>query len=319
MSILYGIVAGLSIICTLICLFVIKKKDKWFILFFSFVCISNIGSFILSISSNVQVALIGNTISYFANVFLPPIMIATVLAICNIKIPKWTYIVALSLGLLMFMLSATQLTPLGWFYTSTEIYKHDGCTVLIKDYGPLHFLHTIYITIYVLIMLFISIFTIVKGTIKKYYTHRHAIFLSLIFAINYLVWIIQRMIPAFDFDLLPITYFLSIILLMALNWIIQDYALLHEYGAKENLKNGKINLNIASAEDKLNYILSTRSDIKLTSREKEVFLKIIENKKRKEIASELYVSENTVKTHTKKIFEKFGIKSREEIENLINN
>lgn len=316
MSILYGILAFLSVLCSLLCILVIKKKNFWFVLFFTLVCITNVGAFILSISSNVQLALIGNTISYFGNVFIPPIMVATVLSICNIKVPKWLYIVAFSLGALVFGLAATQLTPLGWFYKDAEIIKQSGCTLLDKEYGPLHFIHTIYISLYVLIMIAISVLTIIKGTIKKYYTHRHAIFLTLILSINYLVWIIQRIIPGFDFDLLPVTYFLSIILLMALNWIIQDYALLHEYGVKNCLKEGKINIKCATAQEKMEYILTLKADIKLTTREKDVLIRIIENKKRKEIADELVVSENTIKTHTKNIFEKLHISSREELESL---
>lgn len=316
MSILYGVIAVLSIICTLFCLFVLKKKDLYFILFFALVCITNIGAFVLSISTNEQLALIGNTISYFGNVFLPPVMIATVLKMCNIKVPKFINFIALSLGLIIFFLASTQLTNLGWFYTSVSIYQHAGCTILIKEYGPLHIVHTIYITLYILLMLFISVLTIIKGTIKKYYTHRHAIFIALIFAINYLVWIIQKFIPSFDFELLPISYFVSIILFMALNWIIQDYTLLHEYGVKENMKEGKINFNVASAEQKVEYITSCKPEIKLTSREKDVLLMIFKNKKRKEIAVELFVSENTVKTHIKNIFDKFGVSSREELDNI---
>lgn len=317
MSILYGIIAGLSVLCSILCLFLIKKKNTLFVLFFTLVCINNVGAFIVSISSSEQMALFGNTISYFGNVFLPPIMVATVLSICNIKIPRWIYISALSLGVVMFVVAATQLTPLGWFYKSVNIVKHHGCTILNKNYGPLHFIHTIYVTLYVIATIVISIYTIIKGTIKKYYTHRHAIFLTLILSFNYLVWILQRIIPGFDFDLLPITYFLSILLLIALNWIIQDYVLLHEYGAKETLKEGKINIKYATTQDKVEYLITHKCHVKLTIREKEILTKILENKKRKEIASELVVSENTIKTHIKNLFEKFDVSSREELENLL--
>jgi DNA-binding NarL/FixJ family response regulator len=51
----------------------------------------------------------------------------------------------------------------------------------------------------------------------------------------------------------------------------------------------------------------------LTNREMEVFKEIIINKKRKDIAEELCVSENTVKKHTSNIFMKLGVSSRADI------
>lgn len=318
MSVLYGIIAGLSVICSLLCLFLIKKKHFLFVLFFTLVCITNVGCFIVSITDNLHIALVGNTISYFGNVFLPPIMLATVLSICNIKIPKWVDICAFFLAVVMFGLASTQLTELNLFYKEVVLEEHYGCTILNKEYGPLHVAHTIYITLYVLVTISVSIYTIIKGTIKKYYTHRHAIFLTLILGFNYLVWLVQKLVPGFVFDLLPITYFLSIVFLITLNWIIQDYALLHEYGAKENLREGKINIKYAKVEEKVEYLLTHRCDNKLTTREKEILTKILENKKRKQIADELVVSENTVKTHIKNLFDKLNVNSREELENLFN-
>ena len=51
----------------------------------------------------------------------------------------------------------------------------------------------------------------------------------------------------------------------------------------------------------------------LTSREVEAFMKLIINHKRKEIAEELCVSENTVKKHVSNIIAKLDVSSRNEI------
>ena len=52
---------------------------------------------------------------------------------------------------------------------------------------------------------------------------------------------------------------------------------------------------------------------KLTAREREVLGFLLENKKRKEIADELFVTENTIKKHTTHIYEKLGVSSRSEL------
>ena len=51
----------------------------------------------------------------------------------------------------------------------------------------------------------------------------------------------------------------------------------------------------------------------LTQRETDVLKLLLENKKRKEIAEELFVSENTVKKHTAHIYEKLEIADRSEL------
>ena len=51
----------------------------------------------------------------------------------------------------------------------------------------------------------------------------------------------------------------------------------------------------------------------LKKREKEVFEKLLEDKKRKEIADELCITENTVKKHISSIFAKFEITTRSEL------
>ena len=55
----------------------------------------------------------------------------------------------------------------------------------------------------------------------------------------------------------------------------------------------------------------------LTERESEIAGLLLRGKTYKMIASELYLSENTIKTHIKNIYSKFNIKSRMELVNLM--
>ena len=52
---------------------------------------------------------------------------------------------------------------------------------------------------------------------------------------------------------------------------------------------------------------------RLSSREKDVLEKLFQNKRRKEIADELYITENTVKKHISSIFIKLEIENRSEL------
>ncbi|AJD91691.1 LuxR family transcriptional regulator [Jeotgalibacillus malaysiensis] len=48
----------------------------------------------------------------------------------------------------------------------------------------------------------------------------------------------------------------------------------------------------------------------LTKREKEVFTLLLEDKITKEIASELFISEKTVRNHISNVIQKLGVKGR---------
>ena len=62
--------------------------------------------------------------------------------------------------------------------------------------------------------------------------------------------------------------------------------------------------------------LEKRMPEKLTNQEQNVCNAIIEGKTNKEIASELFVSLSTVKTHVNNIYKKLNVKTREELKNL---
>ena len=56
----------------------------------------------------------------------------------------------------------------------------------------------------------------------------------------------------------------------------------------------------------------------LSNREQSVLQKILEDKKRKDIAEELFITENTVKKHISNIFAKLGVSNRHELLEKIN-
>lgn len=60
------------------------------------------------------------------------------------------------------------------------------------------------------------------------------------------------------------------------------------------------------------------ADHRLTVREREIIEHLYSGKTNAVIASELYISQNTVKTHVKNIYEKLGVSSRMELSYLIN-
>ncbi|MGN1196739.1 MAG: response regulator transcription factor [Acetatifactor sp.] len=55
----------------------------------------------------------------------------------------------------------------------------------------------------------------------------------------------------------------------------------------------------------------------MSSREKDVLQRILQDKKRKEIAEELFITENTVKKHISSIFSKLEIESRNELSDRV--
>ncbi|MDR1422693.1 MAG: LuxR C-terminal-related transcriptional regulator [Coriobacteriales bacterium] len=55
----------------------------------------------------------------------------------------------------------------------------------------------------------------------------------------------------------------------------------------------------------------------MTPREEEVFELLFKGHSRSYISESLFISENTVKAHTKNIYRKLGIHSRHELEKII--
>ena len=116
--------------------------------------------------------------------------------------------------------------------------------------------------------------------------------------------------------MLSVSYFMSELVFFFVYLIMYDYLRLRNAPAVEE----RLGIDIATMpmETKIGKILfHMKADEPLTARERELLELILQNKKRKDIAVEMLLSENTIKTYTRTLYAKIGVTSREELNALL--
>ena len=170
-------------------------------------------------------------------------------------------------------------------------------------------------------MIAIIIYTAVKKTVVSV---KHSVFLAFVVIGNIAIWLIENSISA-GFEFMSISYIITEGLILFLYGILQDYGL----AATQGISAGSVVVqpetvqtvsddqatNIRYFEqEQIDVIFEGWDDIRsLSQREKEVLRLIMQNKKRKDIADVLFVTESTIKKHTSSIFKKLNINNRSEL------
>ena len=133
------------------------------------------------------------------------------------------------------------------------------------------------------------------------------------------LWCIQKIIP-WSFELLSAIYPISAFAFLCVWLMLQDYVHrrdLPTYSPEEQRRLG-VQITTMSMEEKLGKVLSfVNAEVPLSIREREILEMILAGKKRKEIADEIHLSENTVKTYTRTLYGKLNISCREELYELL--
>ena len=96
--------------------------------------------------------------------------------------------------------------------------------------------------------------------------------------------------------------------------MLQDYIRINEIPVYSHKEQEKLRDDISTIpmKEKIKKVLFFVHEGEiLCSREKEILELILANKKRKDIASELYLYENTIKTYTRILYSKLGVTCRE--------
>lgn len=302
-SFIYGICTVLSLLfaggyCALV-----RKKENWLIWLYFSVFVANLGYFTLSISKTLEEALLANRLAYLGCVFLPLFMLMTIAKVCHLRVSKIWLGVFIGISTAVFLVVASQ-GYLDLYYREVSLVFIGGAAKLVKVYGPLHNLYYIYLFFYFAMMIGIISYAVAK---KKVASGKHAGLLVAVVLLNIAIWLVEQLIN-WDFEFLAVSYIASELLLLFLYGMIQDYEAIAEHNGLVVSTFGGI--PVVSMEQAIKAL----PEISLLSvREKEVLEKMLADKKRKEIAEELYITENTVKKHISSIFTKLHITSREEL------
>lgn len=292
--IIYGIACFVSLIL-IICSCRIRNRDIKLILLSVFVFLCNAGYLFMSISRTLEGALMGNRIAYLGSVFLIMFMLLIIMDVCGVKPVKAVNVLLICISSAVYLITATcGITDI--YYKDVDLVIINGTAKLIKEYGPMHNVYYMYVFLMFLAMIVVILNSVLK---KKEIVGKYAAFCAAAVLGNIGVWFSEQFLSE-DFEFLSISYVLTEMLLFFMHSIMHDI--------NENYsQNG--------CEDVSCYYDSPVMEL-LTSREREVAVFLLQDRKRREIAEEMGITEHTVKKHTSNIFSKLGVGSRNELINL---
>ena len=295
-------------------LILVQNKEFWLTMLYICVSVVNLGYLLLSLANTVAFAIFGNDVAYLGSTFLSMCMFLTIVRLCGFEIKKTHVATCVSLGAVMFAIIATS-GILPWYYRSVSIEIIDGAAKLVKEYGVLHPLYMVYLLTYFIAMIVTILHSVRKKKIGK---PKFAGFIAGVVCGNIVVWLFEKLVD-WEYEFLSVTYIVSELLLLLVYWMLQDYV----YKADLPQASGeeKVSVIFVSSEecaDKMKAILSRLPEgTTLTARQIDILEGILAGKTRKEMAVDLHLSENTVKTHTTTLFKILQVTSREEIFSLL--
>ena len=315
MVITYAVMAVIATILLLGYCGLVRKKEPWLLLLYVCVTVVNVGYFLLSISKTVEFAIFANDLVYLGSVFLSTSMLFTIAKLCGFTLKKNVIIISLLIDVAMFAIIATSgFLPL--YYKEVTLVFVDGAAKLEKVYGVLHPTYLFYLLAYFVAMVACILQSVRKKMIAS---QKYAVLLTAIVFGNIAVWLVEKFIP-WNFEFLSVSYLFSEIVLLGLYWMLQDYirADLVPKPSPAEVRVAAIDIATMPMEEKILKVLSfLKPGEMLTAREREILELVLQNKKRKEIAEALCLSENTIKTYTRTLYGKVGVGSREELYALL--
>ena len=307
---IYGVAALLSLLLLVGCIVLVRKKRVWFITLFSSVLVVNVGYSLLAISSDLEMSLWANRISYLGSVFLPLSMLMILLTVSNTPYKRRLPTILLGVAIVVFLIAASPgIFPIYYKEVSFEIV--DGVSKLVKVYGPLHPIYLVYLLGYFSAMVTIIIRANIKKTID---TTAHAIIIAIAVFVNIGVWLTEQLV-AIDFEMLSLSYIISELFLLGVHLIMNEYQRMSQLVKQvESVQNYTDGANAAS-----DTMLDTPVEGEalglqtLTPSEKAIYDAYIARVTTKEIMANMNIKESTVKYHSRNLYSKLGVSTRKEL------
>ena len=317
-SMIYGVTAVLALLLLIGYCSISQKKDLWFLLLFTSVLVVNTGYFVLSVSRDLEEALLANRLSYLGSVFLPMSMWMIILNITSISYRKWLPGLLLVIAAAVFLIAASP-GYLDIYYKEVFFERIDGVSVLKKVYGPLHGIYLIYLLGYFSAM----VVTIVSATLRdKLESTSYAVILAIAVFVNIGVWMIEQLVQI-DFEILSVSYIISELFLLGLRLFITEVEKQKRQLVESTIENfrnelpSQVSAETADPAELQEYQeqleLFAAGMRYLTPKEQELYECYAAGMTTAEIMEHLNIKENTLKFHNKNLYGKLGINSRKQL------
>lgn len=309
MTVAYGVLLAVSVLLLLAHCLLVKRKELWTTLLYIAIAVALFGHLLLSTAKTLDFALAANKVAYLGTVYIFPCMCALIIKLCGFNEDKRLIAVLFSFSTVVYAMVLTT-GHLPWYYKTVDLAFVDGAAKLVKEYGPLHTAYLVHVIAYTVAMIVATALSV----IKKIGNPKYAGLMASIVCINVVIWVAERHIPR-NFEFLTVSYVMSQMMFFFLHWMMQDYVKVNEIGAVAKLGG---DVEAMPMDVKIEKVMSTlQYGETLSTREKEILEFVLNNVKRKDIASQLHLSENTVKTYTRTLYSKLGVSSRAELYALL--
>ena len=314
LTMVYGAVAMLSVLLLIGYLLLEKKKARNFIFLISCVAIVNTGYFLLAAANSLRMAMFANGVSYFGAAYSVLAMLLIISEVCQMKKRSWLRYALIGISTAAFALAASG-DWLGLYYTSVDITSIGGMTKLVKEYGPLHILYTVYLLSYVLIMVGIIWYAAKKQRLSSF---KYTILLLVAVLLNIGVWAVEQGFNE-DFEFLSISYIVTEVILLLIYGMLRDYGIMQPGGTVVSVQMlAQLNsrqINPAALppgmEDLFHRFVEKVKT--LSSAERRILNYYIEGHETADIPDLAFISIHTVKKHNHSIYQKLDVSSRDEL------
>ncbi len=314
LSIVYGILALFSAMLFLAHLLFDKRKNRLFSFLFGCVAAANSGYFLLAVCNSLAVAKIANAISYFGGAFALLVMVLIIWDVCRMPKCRWLQMVLIGISVAAFALAASG-DYLGLYYRSVALENINGMTHLVKEYGPLHRLYTLYLLGYILFM--VGIIAYATKT-KRLASPKYTLVLMVAVLMNMGVWLVEQLMDV-DFEFLSVSYIVTAVLLLLVYGILSDYGIIQPSGSLVSvqmltqLNTRQVNPGELPPDMEHMFQHFAEKVKTLSSAERRILNYYISGHEIAQIPELAFVSIHTVKKHNRSIYQKLEIASRDEL------
>ena len=314
LSIIYGIVAFLSVMVLIFYFMFDQKKKPLFLALFGCVAASNSGYFLMAICNSLAVAKLANAISYFGGAFSMLVMLLIIYDVCQMRKRPWLTWLLIGISVAFFALAASG-DWLGLYYRSVSLKTVNGTTHMIKQYGPLHGLFALYLAGYIVLMLLCIGYA---AKTKRLSSPKYTTFLLVTVLLNVGVWLVEQALDE-EFEFLCVSYIVTEIMLLLIYNMLCDYGIIRpELGVLSVQMLTQLNTRqvdpgaLPSGMEDMFRGFAEKAQA-LSAAERRILNYYIDGHDIAEIPDLAYISIHTVKKHNRSIYQKLDIASRDEL------